>query len=155
MWMINNDELKKAWDTSNFTHLRDWWKLPVLQGEENDYGDYDYLIEDIPNDNHNWINYYCKCEDCGKYHHINYRQYHYFRTMDGYDEMDYTQCLFCYIKGVIHYRKKMFKQWFETRRWKFFADTRLGKKLTKIGTNLHNKYPNKLTAKLFMFTLPF
>lgn len=28
--------------------MNNWWKSPVLQGEENDYGDYDYLIEEIP-----------------------------------------------------------------------------------------------------------
>ena len=28
--------------------MNDWWKAPVLQGDENDYGDYDYLIEELP-----------------------------------------------------------------------------------------------------------
>ena len=29
--------------------MNNWWKSPVLQGEENDYGAYDYMIEEIPN----------------------------------------------------------------------------------------------------------
>lgn len=27
--------------------MSDWWKNPVLQGEDNDYGQYDYLIEKL------------------------------------------------------------------------------------------------------------
>ena len=25
--------------------MNDWWKAPVLQGPENDYGEHDYLVE--------------------------------------------------------------------------------------------------------------
>ena len=32
----------------NWLGSKDWWKAPILQGEENDYGDYDYLIEEVP-----------------------------------------------------------------------------------------------------------
>ena len=32
----------------------DWWKAPVLQGPENDYGQYDYMIEEIPKDYARW-----------------------------------------------------------------------------------------------------
>lgn len=30
--------------------MKNWWKNPVLQGEDNDYGQYDYLIEELPHD---------------------------------------------------------------------------------------------------------
>lgn len=155
MWNINNTKLRKAWNTDNFNTLKDWWKLPVLFGEENDYGDYDYLIEEIPQDTAHWINWYCKCEDCGKYHHINHRQYNYFRTMDGYDYMDYTQCPLCYFKQKLHHYKYMAKEKIENYRSKFFAYNKFGKKLSKISCELHDKYPNKFTAKVMMFTIPY
>lgn len=34
--------------------MNQWWKNPVLHGPENDYGDYDYLIEELPSDHAEW-----------------------------------------------------------------------------------------------------
>ena len=28
--------------------MKNWWKNPVLHGEDNDYGQHDYLIEELP-----------------------------------------------------------------------------------------------------------
>lgn len=77
---------------------KDWWKAPVLQGPENDYGDYDYLIEEIPENNSEWIFGAHRCESCGKMRHAIHRSTEYFRTMDGYDSLSYDECLSCTIK---------------------------------------------------------
>ena len=39
----------------------EWWRAPVLQGPENDYGDYDYLIEELPHNSHKWSTWGYKC----------------------------------------------------------------------------------------------
>jgi hypothetical protein len=78
-----------------------WWKSPVLQGPENDYGDYDYLIEDIPGDSIKWSKWERTCGECGKTHMWNLCYTHYFRTMDGWDSIDHYECWECYIKRKI------------------------------------------------------
>lgn len=78
-----------------------WWKNPVLQGPENDYGDYDYLIEDIPSNTVKWERWERKCDKCGKMHSLNLVYTGYFRTMDGWDSMDSCECWKCYLKGKI------------------------------------------------------
>lgn len=77
--------------------MNNWWKSPVLQGPENDYGDYDYLIEELPKDiaKWEWFGDKCRCDSCGKYHHLNFYSVHYFHTYDGWDSMDYTECWRC------------------------------------------------------------
>ena len=44
--------------------MSDWWKAPVLQGPENDYGEYDYLINQLPRNRNEWKrhSYKCKCD---------------------------------------------------------------------------------------------
>ena len=82
--------------------MNDWWKAPVLQGPENDYGDYDYMIEEIPQNYAKWEldkKYKWKCDDCGKDRHLLFRTKEYFRTMDGYDSLDYSTCWMCAIKN--------------------------------------------------------
>ena len=75
--------------------MKNWWKNPVLQGEDNDYGQYDYLIEELPHDEANWEWYYRKCDTCGKYHRLNFYSNHYFYTYDGWDSFDYADCWKC------------------------------------------------------------
>jgi hypothetical protein len=84
--------------------MNDWWKAPVLQGPENDYGDYDYLIEEIPQSYARWEldrKYKWKCDDCGKDRHLLFRSAYYFHTLDGYDSCNYAECLHCRMKGSI------------------------------------------------------
>jgi hypothetical protein len=95
--------------------MNDWWKAPVLQGDENDYGDYDYLIEELPNDYAKWdlSIYRDRCESCGKERHLLLRSAHYFYTLDGYDSMSYDECWVCRLKGkmwsIRHKLKKKIK----------------------------------------------
>ena len=86
--------------------MNNWWKSPVLQGEENDYGDYDYLIEDIPSNSTKWSRYEQKCDECGKTRRLNLVYTYCFRTLDGWDSMDSCECWRCYLKRII---KKPFK----------------------------------------------
>lgn len=67
--------------------MNNWWKNPVLQGEDNDYGQYDYLVEELPHDEAKWELGCSKCDSCGKYHRLNFYSIHYFYTMDGYDHL--------------------------------------------------------------------
>ena len=80
-----------------------WWKAPVLQGPENDYGDYDYLIEELPDDYASWQydKYGCHCNSCGKERHLVFYYVHHFRTRDGWDSFDYTTCWKCMLKDKI------------------------------------------------------
>ena len=95
--------------------MNDWWKAPVLQGDENDYGDYDYLIEELPNDYVKWefSRYKGRCESCGKERHLLLRSAHYFYTLDGYDYMNYDECWVCRLKAKVwsirHKLKKKIK----------------------------------------------
>lgn len=89
-----------------------WWKNPVLQGPENDYGEYDYLIEPLPDNTRYLLTEHeaVKCEACGKHRHILYRHVNYFRTLDGYDSMSYDECIICSIKNHIHKIKNKLKK---------------------------------------------
>ena len=88
----------------------------MLQGPENDYGDYDYLIEEIPDDYVKWefSKYACKCDSCGKERHLLLRSVHHFYTLDGYDCMDYDECWVCRMKSKVwsikHKIKKKIKK---------------------------------------------
>ena len=84
--------------------MNDWWKAPVLQGTENDYGDYDYMIEEHPHDYAKWEfdKYAWRCDNCGKDSHLLFRSVSHFYTMDGYDSMDYTECWKCRLKDKMH-----------------------------------------------------
>lgn len=90
--------------------MNNWWKSPVLQGPENDYGDYDYLIEDIPSNTTAWENWERKCDECGKEHKLNLVYTGYFRTMDGWDSMDSCECWKCYLKRKIRTPFKAIKK---------------------------------------------
>lgn len=82
----------------------DWWKAPILQGPENDYGDYDYLIEELPKDYAKWEvdKYRWKCDACGKDRHVRFVSVHHFHTLDGWDSMSYSECFKCRIEAKIY-----------------------------------------------------
>lgn len=89
----------------------DWWKSPVLQGEDNDYGQYDYLIEEIPNDEAKWQfqRYGDKCSSCGKESRLLFYCCHYFHTLDDYDSFNHNECWKCIVKDKIHSIKRKFR----------------------------------------------
>lgn len=95
--------------------MNDWWKNPVLQGPDNEYGEYDYLIEELPNDYVKWelSRYKGKCDSCGKERHLLLRSAHYFYTLDGYDYMSHDECWVCRLKSkmwsIRHKLKKKIK----------------------------------------------
>ena len=81
-----------------------WWKSPVLQGPENDYGQYDYMIEEIPQDYAKWeFDRKCKwpCHDCGRETHLLFRWETFFHTLDGWDSLSHSECWRCRLKGTI------------------------------------------------------
>lgn len=80
--------------------MKDWWKAPILQGPENDYGDYDYLVEELPQDYARWEldKYRWKCDTCGKDSFLRFVAEHYFYCWDGWDSMRYAECWKCRLK---------------------------------------------------------
>lgn len=88
--------------------MSDWWKAPVLQGEDNDYGQYDYLIEELPKNKAEWwfTRYKNPCNSCGKESHLCFHTVHYFYTLDGWDCMDYTECWKCMVKDKLYSIKR-------------------------------------------------
>lgn len=106
--------------SNSWRNSKDYWKAPVLQGEENDYGEYDFLIEDIPDNYSEWAmeraKYKCDC--CGKYRHLLRESYAYFYTMDGYDYMAQYDCWACVVKGKLYVFKnklmRKFNKWSES-----------------------------------------
>ena len=81
--------------------MNNWWKSPVLQGDDNDYGQYDYLIEEIPNNSCEWNTWGYKCSECGKWHKLNVLYTEYFHTLDGWDSISTEVCWLCEMKGII------------------------------------------------------
>lgn len=92
--------------------MNDWWKNPVLQGPDNEYGEYDYLIEELPHDYLKWeySKYAGRCDSCGKERHLLLRSAHYFYTLDGYDYMNYDECWVCRLKGKMWCMKHKLKK---------------------------------------------
>ena len=135
--------------------MKNWWKSPVLQGDDNDYGQYDYLIEEIPNNTAKWDWYRQNCDECGKEHRLNITYTGYFRTMDGWDSMDSCECLLCYLKERIKrpFRvcKKNVKVYFyvknRIREYNMLFKKCTGKPLTK--------EKKKLLSKLFSETAAY
>ena len=81
--------------------MNNWWKSPVLQGEENDYGAYDYMIEEIPKNSREWSTWGYKCSECGKWHKLNVVYTEYFYTLDGWDSLSTEVCWLCEMKSII------------------------------------------------------
>lgn len=88
--------------------MSDWWKSPVLQGPENDYGQYDYMIEELPQDKAEWefTRYKSQCNSCGKVSHLCFHSVHHFHTLDGWDSMDYSECWKCMVSDKIYSVKR-------------------------------------------------
>ena len=99
--------------------MNNWWKNPVLQGEDNDYGQYDYLVEELPHDEAKWELWCSKCDSCGKYHRLNFYSIHYFYTMDGYDSFDYINCWRCEVWSFIYKIKNKIKKEIKAHRLAF------------------------------------
>lgn len=119
-----------------------WWKSPVLQGPENDYGDYDYLIEEIPHDYVKWSfdRYASRCDSCGKERHLLLKSAHYFYTYDGYDYMSYDECWMCRLKGKIGSIKHKIKRKIKT----FKTTFELHKISAKIGWKQCYKFAKQI-----------
>ena len=83
--------------------MNKWWKDPRLDDE----GTYDYLVEELPENNSSWSTHVTKCDDCGKERHLTRTDTHYFYCWDGWDSMSYTTCWKCHLKSWI--RSKMSK----------------------------------------------
>ena len=83
--------------------MNDWWRNPVLQGSDNEYGEYDYLIEELPHNYVKWeySKYTSRCDSCGNERHLLLRSAHYFYTLDGYDYMNYDECWVCRLKDKV------------------------------------------------------
>ena len=90
--------------------MNDWWKAPVLQGEENDYGQYDYMIEEIPSNTIKWSWWSEKCDECRKEHRLNLVYTGYFRTLDGWDSMESCECWVCFLKRKVKQPFKALKK---------------------------------------------
>lgn len=99
--------------------MKNWWKNPILQGEDNDYGQYDYLIEELPHDEARWEWSYGKCDSCGKHHRLNFYSSHYFYTYDGWDSFDYTDCWKCRFENAIWKIKNKIKKEIEAHKLAF------------------------------------
>lgn len=86
--------------------MSDWWKAPVLQGPENDYGQYDYMIEEIPKNYAKWqfSKYRWKCDTCGKERHLRFVSEEFFHTMDGWDSFSNAECWMCVFKGWVRHK---------------------------------------------------
>ena len=120
--------------------MKDWWKAPILQGPENDYGDYDYLVEELPKDHCGWDlqRYTSRCDSCGKESHLLFSATHYFYCWDGWDSHTYTECWKCMVKDKIWSVKNRIKKWFKKR-----AD------VFKMAIELHNIGPQLSWKKCY------
>ena len=98
---------------------RGWWKAPILQGEENDYGDYDYLVEEIPDSYYRWeFSKIAWEDDKGHSSHLRKVWCNYFRTMDGYDSVDGSDCWRCVLKDTVNLIPRKVKRNIKTKKRK-------------------------------------
>lgn len=96
---------------------KNWWKAPVLQGEENDYGDYDYFVEEVPESYCCWkFSKIAWKDDQGHCSHLRKVWCYYFRTMDGYDSMSGSDCWRCVLKDTIKIIPHRIKRCFRTKK---------------------------------------
>ena len=79
------------------------YDLPILRGEDNEYGDYDYLVNQLPSNVAKWrlSRYASSCDQCKRYRHLYFESRQFFYTLDGYDSLDYNECWVCAIKGKV------------------------------------------------------
>ena len=107
--MLRLRPVRRGQSESDWRSARDWWKAPVLQGPENDYGEYDYLAEPLPENTGGWIHDICRCDYCGKYRRHARRYDSYFYTCDGYDYMSDTECWRCCLKDWASRKRRAIK----------------------------------------------
>lgn len=87
--------------------MSDWWKNPVLQGEDNEYGEYDYMVSydytHLPEScaKWQWDKTRWNCDSCRKPRHLLLRSTQWFYTMDGGDSLSYNECWICMLKSKI------------------------------------------------------
>lgn len=83
--------------------MRNWWKSSVLQGNDNDYGEHDYMINELPRNCADWSlsKHKWKCDSCGKNSHLRFVAESYFYTLDGYDSMSDAECWKCRLKSRV------------------------------------------------------
>lgn len=97
--------------------VQNWWKAPILQGEENDYGCYDYLIEEVPESYCHWeFSKIAWEDDQGHSSHLRKVWCNYFRTMDGYDSMYGSDCWRCVLKDTIKILPRRIKRIFKKKK---------------------------------------
>ena len=89
--------------------MNDWWKAPVLQGPENDYGEHDYLVEELPENYGKWIRH-SRCDSCGKKRFLVFRSVYHFYCWDGWDSTENSECWKCMIKNKLWSIKYKFKK---------------------------------------------
>ena len=79
------------------------YDLPILRGEDNEYGDYDYLIDELPSNVAKWrlSRYASSCDQCTRYRHLYFESRQFFYTLDGYDSLDYNECWVCSLKSAV------------------------------------------------------
>lgn len=90
----------------------DWWKNPMLDDE----GTYDYFVEEVPDS-------YCRWEfskiawedDQGHPSHLRKIWCNYFRTMDGYDSIEGSDCWRCVLKDTIRILPRKIKRCFKNK----------------------------------------
>lgn len=96
---------------------KDWWKAPILQGEDNDYGEFDCLLEDTPESYCRWeFSKIAWADDAGHESHLRKKWCNYFRTMDGYDSCSGSDCWRCVLKDTIYTTPRKIKR--KTREFK-------------------------------------
>lgn len=89
-----------------------YWQDPRLDDE----GTYDYLVQELPMDRHEWqkTRYTCKCDSCYKESHLTHTDVTHFYCWDGWDSMSYTECWRCVLKYAIQSKivrlKRKFKK---------------------------------------------
>lgn len=82
--------------------MRNRYDSPALRGEENEYGDCDYLADGLPDNSAKWhlSRYVSRCDQCKRYRHLHFDTSYHFYTLDGYDSLDSCECWLCSLKGA-------------------------------------------------------
>lgn len=79
------------------------YDMPILHGEDNEYGDYDYLVDGLPQNVEKWnlSRTAWKCDACGHYRHFRFITRYFFYTLDGYDSSDCDVCWTCMLRSAV------------------------------------------------------
>ena len=93
----------------------DWWKNPVISGPGSEYGQFDYLLKELPQNHSEWLRYPCQCSDCRKDRRLAYHMTAYWRTIDGWDCDTCVTCWRCFLKEKFY--KLPRRVWRKTKRY--------------------------------------